>query len=236
MDGKLKRMLEFDPLDAVEKATGKKMGKSLDDPITAAGLAVNLLHNKMKKNYLKERDDSYMSMPLVDFVTILINEDFKLIYEEEFIDTDYDSGPKKERFNIYWHDKDGLLISFDSYAEQKRVNSVKLYYNYKPLDGKIFYTTGLPQNGYFHDRTINGIWIGSYDAREALRFHINSLREIGDFVVPWVEEPFLWFLNYMDTKDENYNYREINKMKLEKIDPMIRNKFIIQTSDYYIGG
>ena len=174
-----------------------------------------------------------MSMPLIDFVGILIYDGFKCIYEEEFIDPGWESSPKTERLNIYWHDRDGLLVVFDTYWGQKSVNSAKLYYNYKPIDGKVFCELGLGQSGCFHDRTINGIWIGSYDAREALKFHIDNLRTYGDFIVPWVQTDFLWFLNFMDTKDEKYDYVKINKRKLVKIDSKIRNKFITPDSEYY---
>ena len=42
------------------------------------------------------------------------------------------------------------------------------------------------------------------------------------FSTKWTKVPFLWFLNYMDTKDENYSYEKINKQKIAACTPEVR--------------
>lgn len=60
------------------------------------------------------------------------------------------------------------------------------------------------------------------DVREGLRFHLDALSEAFEFSKNWSVIPFLWFLNYMDTKAENYNYEKINKQKIDASTPEVR--------------
>ena len=162
---------------------------------------------------------------------IIIDEGFKCIYEEEFIDDLWDGKSKRERFAIYWHD-DGMLLKFDSYSEQKDLNSGKLYYCWRPLIPDVAHRLHLYSSGGYHNYDTDPVWVGDHDIREAMRFNINNFRTYGNFVVPWVKTPFLWLLNYMETQDKDYSYDEINVRKLKMIDPEIRAKFIVPGCKY----
>ena len=233
MDKNLRDLLDFDPIGTVEDKLGVPIDAKTTDPkVIGTGMAVAFLHSELKRRNLKERNDTYMSMPLIDFMSIVIDEGFKCIYEEEFIDDQWERQSRRERFAIYWHD-DGILLNFESYDGQKHINSGKIHYNWRPLILDVAHRLHLYSSGGYHDYDNDPVWIGDHDIREAMRFNINNFRTYGNFVVPWVETPFLWFLNYMETKPEGYNYDEINIRKLAKIDPEIRAKFIVPNCKYY---
>lgn len=67
---------------------------------------------------------------------------------------------------------------------------------------------------YLVDNPTIRIWSGNHDCREALKFKINRLAENGTFVAKWKKQPFLWLLHYMDTKNEDYNYKVINEERI----------------------
>jgi len=70
---------------------------------------------------------------------------------------------------------------------------------------------------YVESKSLITIWSGHHDCREAIKFNINQLLENGKFVNKWQEPPFLWLLNYMDTKVDGYDYKEITKERLNKL-------------------
>lgn len=76
------------------------------------------------------------------------------------------------------------------------------------------------QNDTYH------IWVGHKDAREGLRFSINEMLSQGEFL-PWVETPFLWFLTSEDTKDDKYDYNEINTRIISTFPKEVRDKLNI---------
>ena len=53
-------------------------------------------------------------------------------------------------------------------------------------------------------------------------FNLGRLAKHGTFVSPWVERPFLWLLNYMDTKTEGYDYKAINEARIAKLPEHVR--------------
>lgn len=224
----VKKFLDFDVIDLAEKISKDEEGSM------ALGFVMNKIKRKVIEREMKDRGDTYPRISFIDFRRILIDNDFKLIYEEEFQGKDY-----KDIQVIYWKDDEGLLLTADSYSGQKNVNSAKIYYNWKSeiINASNVFELDITQNGCFLQMKPYPIWIGSYYANEALIYHLDGLRTYGEFIPEWVQTPFLWLLNYNDSDGEyeSYSYEEINKQKLAKIDPQIRNKFIRKESEYYIG-
>jgi hypothetical protein len=111
-------------------------------------------------------------------------------------------------FFIYWHD-DGLLLKFDTFGwnqdeGEPNVNGGKVHYCWRPNEDVNRWD--LTSSGQMTD---SGVWAGNHDCREALIFNLEQLRANGEFVKPWVGRHFLWLLHYMDTKDEDYDYKAI---------------------------
>jgi hypothetical protein len=67
-----------------------------------------------------------------------------------------------------------------------------------------------------------GIWCGTHDVREAIRHKLALLRQHGQFVCPWVKQPFLWLLHYMDTKVEGYDYKAIADARIAMLPRHVR--------------
>ena len=141
MDRQLKELLEFDPIYEIETLVEKSKNEELKKDAQGLAFLTSMTHSKLVQANLKQRGDTYMSMPLIDFIEILIVDGCTCIYEEEFKDDKWDERVRTERLCVYWNDKDGLLVVFDTYDDQKTVNGASVRYNYKPLDNKIFFVT-----------------------------------------------------------------------------------------------
>lgn len=70
------------------------------------------------------------------------------------------------------------------------------------------------KEAYIKEHELMMIWSGNHDCREALRFNISQLKKHGTFIPSWVQAPFLWLLHYRDTKDEEYDYKALNKERI----------------------
>ena len=156
---------------------------------------------------LKLNDDTTLMNTLEDYLRIIKDEGFEIVSKIDFIN-DYESHDKESLF-IAWH-KDGILLVFDTYRG-KDINGGHFYYNWKPNpdEKEWFYYTS---SGCFNKDLKT--YIGSHDAREALRFHINQLREHGTFLSQWIERPFIWLLHFMDTRGDKYDYPAINEARI----------------------
>ena len=70
---------------------------------------------------------------------------------------------------------------------------------------------------WVEDNQLYEIWTGYLHPTEGLIFNLNQLKENGFFIKEWLECPFIWFLNYMDSKKEGYDYKQINKDRIAKL-------------------
>ena len=101
------------------------------------------------------------------------------------------------------------------------MNSAKVYGEVR-IGDKLEANQWEALNGCSHGGNGNGTMHFDVDVREGFRFHLDALSEAFEFSKSWSEVPFLWFLNYMDTKDKNYNYKKITKQKIDACTPEVR--------------
>jgi hypothetical protein len=256
-------------VEAFEKvATANGFSPMGEDERNAAFLLNSMGINQLKDRALKARKDSGFSNTLDDYKGIVTDLGFREVARVPFVgkspwkeDTD-----KNEALYLYWRDKGGVLLSFDTYGENK-INGGNLYYNWKPNNGiqhyrvtssggwECNYPDDLAQAPY-SERYVNGekqytenlcrlerlrdeffkanaVWVGYHDCREAIRHKINGLDEFGTFVTPWVKQPFMWLLHYMDTKDaetgesldrldRNYDYEGIMRERFALLPADVR--------------
>lgn len=66
------------------------------------------------------------------------------------------------------------------------------------------------------------IWSGDHDCRKAVKHTINKIAETGKFLKYWKEQPYLWFLTYMDTKTEGYD--AINAERIAKLPEEVQKR------------
>ena len=131
---------------------------------------------------------------------------------------------RKESLYIFWDAKRGILLRFDTYADD--INSGHFYYNWIPKDGETYYN--YISSGGFRKFDDKFIWIGDHDCRNNIDVNIKNLKENGKFVVPWMERPFLWLLHYKDkekcsnnTIDKDY-YKLINEARILRLSKEIQ--------------
>lgn len=203
----LEKILKYDPLAEAEKDTGASYKES--QFTMNIGLFNHLEHVQKKEEALFEADDTVLSNDLDRYLRIVQDIGFEKVLELPF--AGHSSGGDRiydERIFIFW--RDGILLVFETYMEDG-VNGGHFYYNWAPHNFKeaFHYTSS---GSYVHDDP--WIWAGDHDCREALRFHIRRLEENGTILPVWKGRPFLWLLNYMDTKDDNYDHDQINRERI----------------------
>jgi hypothetical protein len=194
------KLLRRDTLDEAEKLVGPG-----DNAIALGIVALQQLAQE-KEDVFSVLGDTYFSVSYAEceFV-ILPAAGFKKIYHETH-------GDSNDSYDIWWHEA-GLLLTSESYTSSKRfLNTLQVYYNWVPtsLDTAYNYTSS---GGY--DAMADGtmVWAGHYDGREGLLTHLKQLREHGYFLANWFKQPFLWLLNYSETRKKDYDYEAINKLK-----------------------
>jgi len=206
-DARLKRLLDFDGLAAAEDILG---GENYD-AVTAAGWLLMRDNMSIKEAALIERDDTLMDNTIERYQRIVGEMGFEPVLELSF-----QKRAKPEKQFIYAR-RDGLLLSVDTFTweheEEPGINGGKVYYNW------------VPATDDYYRYTSSGSWLvgpdnelicycGDHDAREALRFKMESLEKHGSFLPKWRKRPFLWLLNHGDTEDAAYDYVALNAARI----------------------
>ncbi|MBK5958070.1 hypothetical protein CCR97_08045 [Rhodoplanes elegans] len=208
---KIDDLLSFDPLAAAEGLTGERMGESLNDETAALGLLFACTHSKMKRDALHEVGDTTYGDSLARYLSILDRLGFEQVLADEWPSS---HNGVIETFFVFAH-RDGLLLSFDTFRGNT-VNAAKVSYNWMP---KVDDWRNVRSSGHMND----GVWVGYHDAREALCHNLMKLRNRGEFVCPWIEQPFLWLLHYDDTKQPNYDYAAITSERISRLPQWVRD-------------
>jgi len=191
-DEYLDRLLSFDPLGAAEDfmvASGRAGVNAANDPrVIAVGTIVGQNHQQAKQEALMARDDTTFSNDLERYVGIVERNGYEMVLREGFTD----SRSANNALYVFAH-PDGLLLCFDSYYEDSRVNGGKVYYNWKPHADKYpMEITSSLRHGE------DGVKVGDHDCREALIYRMDRLREYGDFLPIWQAKSFFWLTHYED--------------------------------------
>jgi len=209
----LRELLHYDAIAEAEKQTGQSYKEN--SMVSGLGMLLMWDNNQTKKELLDLNDDTGLLNELDNYLRIVRDEGFKIVLKEDFFDED-----NAESLFVLWNDKEGILLSFDTY--RGRVNGGCFYYNWKPKSSNIKDWHGVfTESGGFN--TEHGVWVGHHDCREAFRLHLADLRGNGTFIKPWIEKQFLWLMHYGDTKDKKYyNYDEINAKRIEKLPKNVR--------------
>lgn len=220
MNEKTKNILNFDPIATAETLLGKRHedwdGKT--DGMAALGLA--MMTNQKKEKYLKSIGDTHFGITWIDFIEIAKAYGFKSGYCQKFAGTGWSDKGVEEEEIIFFHEGKGLILHAESY-DGTSVNSAKVYGEVK-IGDKLEQNQLEALNGCSNGGNGNGTMHFDVDVREGFRFHLDALSEAFEFSKSWSKVPFLWFLNYMDTEDENYSYEKINKQKIDASTPEVR--------------
>lgn len=208
VDATLDAALNYDPVDQAEKLA-ENFGLRGNDR-NALILKMAIQSGADKRALLEGLGDTTLSNTVVRYKDVLAELGFEEVLAIPFAAPQYGYN---EHYYVYAH-RDGLLLTFDTYGGENQ-NGGHLYYNWKIEDRND--KLGCTSSGCFaRDAYDRGeyVWVGHHDAREALKRNIRKLRENGQFLTQWIEQPFLWLLHYMDTKNDDYDYKAINAERI----------------------
>lgn len=211
----IRGLLKYDFLSEAEIITGQSYKE--DENTTAVGWLLMSENRDTKNKLLDLNDDTKLTNNLDNYLRITKDEGFDVVLKEDF----YGNGCPESLF-VLWNDENAILLVFDTY-EGCYVNGGGFSYNWKPKSILSEECQNVMTGGCLNS---DGIWIGKKDCREALRLHLSDLRENGIFVKPWVKSPFLWLLHYMDTKNKDYNYKEITAQRIAKFPEYVRKSIV----------
>lgn len=233
------RLLSNDPIKNAENMTGKD--SSDDVPTMKLGFMMNVYDGMVKKKALKAIGDTVFSMDWLAYCELIETFGFGLMME----DFAPDGGAS---IRIYYHEKDGLLLSTDSYHGNR--SSASVYYNWKPnrvlKPQEEWKNPNVEEWVPWYDVTSSGgfyypnheryeipdelsdpgwddiVWSGDHDAREALRFNLKRLREKGTFIPKWKEQPYMRLLGHWE-KDDKDKYKTIREGRLNRLPQWVQD-------------
>jgi len=136
----VKRILDFDALQAAEKVTGKSYKE--DKATEALGFLGHIESSKRKTELLKSLGDSTFSNTEEDYLNIVSSIGFESVLIEPFKNKD----GIEERLHIMWDRESSILLVFDTHTygddgswaksgqevPPPNVNGGSIYYNWSP--------------------------------------------------------------------------------------------------------
>ena len=212
MNEKTKNILNFDPVAATEDLLGKRHEDWNIETDGYAAVGIAMATNKIKADHLKSIGDTHFGITWIDFIEIAKAYGFKCGYCQNFTGTGWSNKDVEEEEIIFFHEEKGLILHAESFSG-KSVNSAKVYGEVK-IGDKFEEKQWEALNGCSHGGNGNGTMHFEVDVREGFRFHLDAISEAFEFSKNWSEVPFLWFLNYMDSKVENYDFKKITNQKI----------------------
>jgi hypothetical protein len=204
MDNKiLDELLRFDPIAEAERVSGKQHWSefSKEDEYTAMALA--MLSGDMKRNALKEANDTYFSMKFGEFIDLIISNGFKKAIQYKFKNTKTYLGETDE-FACYYRN-DGLVIICDSCGDS--LNGGDIYGNYKRNDN---------EKCWIGDGSSSPIGDGiigfGKDVREGMFHFISKVNNIGEILPIWKGSGcFNWMLDRTERSSDGEPYESWSK-------------------------
>lgn len=211
-------LINFDPLHEAEKITGKSYKE--DEDTDRLGLSLAISNNVRKEKILRNLGDTSFSMEMEDYMEVITNIGFDIVYTEEF------SNPRiehtKEKLYILFNEKIGGLAVVDSHVCSR--NAASIYVNVRPKNpehSRLDLPTSLMGTSCYNPES--RIISLSLDVREALVYKIVQLHHWCDFIVPWEEKQIYVPLNHYGDDDRKGQRRR----RFYALPEKVRSKIIL---------
>jgi hypothetical protein len=197
---------DFDPLAAAEDLLGGRNAES-----TALGFMMHIQHNEAKVAMLKKMGDTHFGTSFTEFQALAIQMGFVEVYSEDF--------GEQEQWKLFWNSL-GVLLQLESYSGS--TNTANIYFNWKSSSPDKFERPQRCSNGVIMKDDNNRVdltddtflaWDCHDDVREGFFSIMMDLSSEGYFCPRWFKAPFLWFSNYLETKNPNHDYRAVRDRK-----------------------
>lgn len=219
-------MLNFDPLATAEKITGASYKE--DEGTFRAGLALMMRHTAEKRDELMVRQDSYMGMSMDEFIKIVEAQGFEKVFERDF---QGDCEDRMETQYVFW--KNGLLLHAETFTMSGKtvVNDATMYFNFEEQGG-CHLRRSLPLSGYLnahaYDEESRYICVGNIDVREAFVHYLNKIESMSNVLPCWIEQPFLWLLNYQQKSAEDNDFEAITAEVIAAMPEKVRAAITVE--------
>ncbi len=158
-----------------------------------------------------------------DFKMLIKKQGFVPALEYDFIYNGF-SEPATEEAIIYYHPIKGLIIFATSFSDKTSINGGNLYGEIQANnkeDCSIIWKW-LSTGGCIDQDKM--IYQTSHDVREGLFSKLELLESAGIFLSTWTKKDrFLWFVDYVESKQPGYDYEAITKEKIAKCPEEMQN-------------
>lgn len=199
-------LLAHDPLGKIEDMTGNYRDKP------SLGFAYVGVHGSRKDKVLTDRGDTTFSMDTQSYIDVLEANGYVLLSSDTVSVQQYDDPPRDESWYILAH-PNGLILYFDTHHGQR--NAAKVCYVWRPaadIENRWECTSSGHMTG--------NLWIGDHDAREAVIFNMERLRQNGKLLKSCPEQRKPWFISYWETPkdyDTSFDYHAISQAKIDSL-------------------
>lgn len=218
---KLDDLLKYDSLAEAAKITGKSY--KTDTPTSTLGLMLLQDNNIKKDNMLKTNGDVYYSISLQNYIKVIEQYGFQLVYSEDFkSNREWDN----DTLYIYYHWRFGILLVFDSYGGNEQINGSRFYYNFGIPHNDDNWLDLVSSGAAYNPKELTQfahIWSGYHDGREAVIHNIENIIQKTTFIQPWKYFPNVWLHHYMDDPDRS-NKKLLWEEKLSILHQIQKNR------------
>ena len=219
MDNITEKFLTQDTIVETEKILGKHHYSEFNDKENSFMLLKAMIDGEAKSKHLKSIGDTYWGMKWNEFKDLIKGHGFVAGLEYDF---EYEG--RIDEAIIYYHPVKGLIIFATSFGQKDRINGGNLYGEIKANSEEDCQTIWrwLSTGGCIKDSDM--VYETSHDIREGLFAKLDTLETAGRFLNRWIKKDrFLWFVDYVETKDERYDYKKITQDKIKKLPQECRN-------------
>ena len=217
------KSLHIDALDLAERMSGKSYKE--DEETGMLGMSLQMMLSAQKKQLLQEQDDIHHGSGIEEYLRIMKELGFEIVYTEPFSVRQNPNEPiTNEMYYIMWHPTRFILASIESY-DKTSLNSSKWYFAYKPISSDDYYKQNFHFSGSWYGAREDlprseWVWVGNWDAREAIKHEIIKCDMSGKFV-EWPCTQFLQLNTYGDWKKcESHNYSPADEMTKKRFNAL----------------
>lgn len=210
MDNRTEELLRKDSLMESEKMFGDKHWSQFNEVEQAFSMLKSMSDNEAKREHLKNINDTYWGMHWNEFKDLI--KEYGFVKGLEY-DLKHNNGI--DEIIIYYHPQKGLILYAESYWGKESISGGNLYGEIQANskeDCKIIWRW-LSTGGCINSDKM--IYETSHDVREGLFSKLQTLESAGKFLSKWTKKNrFLWFVDYVENKQKDYDYKIITKEKI----------------------
>lgn len=167
--------------------------------------------------------DTIRNMSWNDLLKFLKNNNFEIVYFNTF-QNPHDLKECLETEIIFF--KNGIVGYANSY--HGKINTGKIYFEFIPFEDRIedsIRKLSLTGCGICPHKLPSSIVFDiDYHIVDGILEKIQYIYTLGNISEIWTEtDKFFWFVNYLESKNKNYNYEKINQSKINLCPDYFRN-------------